>query len=33
MSSFAEIALYYLVATLLFGVALILMAFFTIGGN
>ena len=33
MSSFAEIALYYVVATLLVGVALILMAFFTIGGN
>jgi len=31
--SFAEIALYYVVATLLLGVALILMAFFTIGGN
>ena len=31
--SFAEIALYYVVATLLLGVALILMALFTIGGN
>lgn len=31
--SFAEIALYYVAATLLLGVALILMAFFTIGGN
>ena len=32
MSSFAEIALYYVVATLLLGVALILMALFTMGG-
>lgn len=32
MSSLAEIALYYVVATLLLGVALILMAFFAMGG-
>ena len=31
--NFAEIALYYVVATLLLSVALILMAFFTMGGN